>query len=54
MKRNLYVGVAFLGTLGGLWVGSEVLAKRAQGAAVMAPRFEVDPILIRQVELRCE
>src|SRR5437870_12304545 len=44
MKRNLYVGVAFLGTLGGLWVGSEVLAKRAQGAAVMAPRFEVDPM----------
>src|SRR5881394_1718911 len=44
MKRNLFVGVAFLGTLGGLWVGSEVLAKRAQGASVMAPRFEVDPM----------
>ena len=44
MKRNLYVGVAFLGTLGGLWIGSEVLAKRAQGASVMAPRFEVDPM----------
>src|SRR5690349_12082247 len=43
MKRNLYVGAAFLGTLGGLWVGSEVLAKRAEGATVMAPRFEVDP-----------
>src|SRR5689334_2608923 len=44
MKRNLYVGAAFLGTLGGLWVGSEVLAKRAEGATVMAPRFEVDPL----------
>src|SRR5690349_3054326 len=44
MKRNLYVGAAFLGTLGGLWIGSEVLAKRAEGAAVMAPRFEVDPL----------
>ena len=44
MKRNLYVGLAFLGTLGGLWIGSEVLAKRAEGASVMAPRFEVDPL----------
>jgi len=44
MKRNLYIGVAFLGTLGGLWIGSEVLAKRAQGASAMAPRFEVDPM----------
>src|SRR5580765_2239597 len=44
MKRNLYVGAAFLGTLGGLWIGSEVLAKRAAGASVMAPRFEVDPL----------
>src|ERR1700730_12544402 len=44
MKRNLYVGMAFLGSLGGLWIGSEVLAKRAEGASVMAPRFEVDPL----------
>src|SRR6202451_1034511 len=44
MKRNLYVGAAFLGTLGGLWSGAEVLAKRAEGAPVMAPRFEVDPL----------
>ena len=44
MKRNLYAGVAFLGTLGGLWIGSEVLAKRAAAATAMAPRFEVDPM----------
>ena len=44
MKRNLYVGAAFVATLGGLWIGSEVLAKRAEGASVMAPRFEVDPL----------
>jgi DNA-binding beta-propeller fold protein YncE len=44
MKRNLYVGAAFLGTLGGLWIGSNVLARRAAGATVMAPRFEVDPM----------
>jgi DNA-binding beta-propeller fold protein YncE len=44
MKRNLYVGLAFLGTLNGLWIGSEVLAKRAAAATTMAPRFEVDPM----------
>ena len=44
MKRNLYVGLAFLGTLGGLWIGSEVLAKRAAAATALAPRFEVDPM----------
>ena len=44
MKRNLYVGLAFLGTIGGLWIGSEVLAKRAAAATAMAPRFEVDPM----------
>jgi len=44
MKRNLYVGLAFLGTLGGLWVGSAVLARRASAATTMAPRFEVDPM----------
>jgi hypothetical protein len=44
MKRNLYVGLAFLGTLSGLWIGSEVLAKRAAAATTMAPRFEVDPM----------
>jgi DNA-binding beta-propeller fold protein YncE len=44
MKRHLYVGAAFLGTLGGLWIGSEVLAKRAAAATTMAPRFEVDPM----------
>src|SRR5678815_5555896 len=44
MKRNLYVGAAFLGTLGGLWIGSNVVAKSAAGATVNAPRFEVDPL----------
>src|SRR4026208_1550022 len=44
MKRNLYVGAAFLGTLGGLWIRSAGLAKGVEGAAVMAPRFEVDPL----------
>src|ERR1700733_8366005 len=44
MKRNLYVGMAFAGTLGALWIGSGMLQKRAEGAAVMAPRFEVDPL----------
>jgi hypothetical protein len=44
MKRNLYVGLAFLGTFGGLWIGSDVLAKRATAATTMAPRFEVDPM----------
>src|SRR5689334_18281651 len=44
MKRNLYVGLAFVGTLCGLWIGSEVLAKRAAAATAMAPRFEVDPM----------
>jgi DNA-binding beta-propeller fold protein YncE len=44
MKRNLYVGSAFLGILGTLWVGSNVLARRAVGATAMAPRFEVDPL----------
>jgi len=45
MKRNLWVGAAFIALLGALAVGSIVLSKRAvvQAASVMAPRFEVDP-----------
>jgi DNA-binding beta-propeller fold protein YncE len=46
MKRNLYVGAAFLALLVALGVGSTVLGKRAvvHAATVMAPRFEVDPM----------
>jgi DNA-binding beta-propeller fold protein YncE len=46
MKRNLWVGAAFIALLGALAVGSIVLGKRAvvQAASVMAPRFEVDPL----------
>src|SRR6266496_4797986 len=46
MKRNLYVGGAFLTVLGALAVGSFELSKRAvvEAATVMAPRFEVDPL----------
>jgi DNA-binding beta-propeller fold protein YncE len=46
MKRNLYVGATFLGTLAVLAVGNLVIEKQAavQAAAVTAPRFEVDPL----------
>jgi|ERR1041385_8916211 DNA-binding beta-propeller fold protein YncE len=46
MKRNLYIGAAFLVLLGALGVGSIVFGKRAvvQAAAVQAPRFEVEPM----------
>jgi DNA-binding beta-propeller fold protein YncE len=46
MKRNLYVGATFLGTLAILAVGNLVLERKAavQAATVMAPRFEVDPL----------
>src|SRR5580692_5938567 len=46
MKRDLYIGAAFLTTLGALGVGSYGLARRAvvEAAGVQAPRFEVDPM----------
>jgi DNA-binding beta-propeller fold protein YncE len=46
MKRDLYIGAAFLTTLGALGVGSHGLARRAvvEAAGVQAPRFEVDPM----------
>ena len=46
MKRNVYVGVAFLTSLGTLGIISVALDKRAvvQASAVSAPRFEVDPM----------
>src|SRR5579862_1204936 len=46
MKRNLYVGAAFLAALGALGVGSVVFGRRAvvEAAGVQAPKFEVDPM----------
>src|SRR6266436_8864477 len=46
MRRQLYAGAAYLAILGALVVGSSLLDKRAsvEAAAVMAPRFEVDPM----------
>lgn len=46
MKRNFYMGAAFLATLAALGVGSRVLDKKSavQAAAVQAPKFEVDPM----------
>ncbi len=46
MTRNLRIGAIFLGTLSALGVGSVVLDRMAavKAAAVMAPRFEVDPM----------
>ncbi len=46
MRRNLYVGAAFLALLIALGVGSTVLERRAgvEAAGVQAPRFEVDPM----------
>src|SRR5262245_61496598 len=46
MKRNLYIGAAFLTLLVALGVAQIALEKQADAqakAAVMAPRFEVDP-----------
>jgi DNA-binding beta-propeller fold protein YncE len=46
MKRNLYIGAAFLTLLLALGIAQIALEKQADAqakAAVMAPRFEVDP-----------
>src|SRR5258705_4245569 len=45
-KRNLYIGAIFLVLLVALFIGQNVLDKAtvAEGAVVMAPRFEVDPL----------
>jgi DNA-binding beta-propeller fold protein YncE len=45
-KRNLYIGLVFVILLGSLFIGQSFLdrATVAEGAAVMAPRFEVDPM----------
>jgi DNA-binding beta-propeller fold protein YncE len=46
MTRNHRIGAIFLGTLAALGVGSVALDRMAgvKAAAVMAPRFEVDPM----------
>ena len=46
MKRNVYVGAAFVVVLVALLAASVVLQKQAsvEAAGVMAPRFEVDPL----------
>ena len=46
MRRNLYVGATFVALLVALGVATSVLDRRAavEAAAVMAPRFEVNPL----------
>src|SRR5579863_10722939 len=44
MKRTLFIGAGFLAALTVLGIGSIVLDRKAQAAAVQAPRFEVDPM----------
>jgi DNA-binding beta-propeller fold protein YncE len=46
MKRNLYIGATFVALLAALGAGSAALSRRAtaEAAAVMAPKFEVDPL----------
>ena len=45
-KRNFYVGAAFLFLLIALFIGQSLLDRTmvVEGAVVMAPRFEVDPL----------
>ncbi len=47
MKRNLYIGTAFVAVLAALGIAQFALEKTADAqakAAVMAPRYEVDPL----------
>ena len=44
MKRNLFIGAAFVSAIVVLGVGSSVLGRKAEASAVQAPRFEVDPM----------
>ena len=46
MKRDLYVAASFLALAGALGIGSTVLGRKSvvHAAAVMAPKFEVDPL----------
>src|SRR5271155_4866515 len=43
MKRTISIGTGFAAILILLGVGSIALDRKAQAAAVLAPRFEVDP-----------
>jgi len=46
MRRNLGIGLTFIGALAVLGIGSAVLEKKAtvEAAGAQAPRFEVDPM----------
>src|SRR5712692_9824750 len=46
MKRQYFIGAAFLAVIAALAAGSAALQKRAvvEAAGVQAPRFEVDPM----------
>jgi DNA-binding beta-propeller fold protein YncE len=44
MKRNLYIGTAFLTSIVALGIASNSLTRKAEASAVQAPRFEVDPM----------
>ena len=43
MKRNLLSGLAAAAAIAGLWFAQGTVGERIDAAAVMAPRFEVDP-----------
>ena len=43
MKRNLLSGLATAAAIAGLWFAQGTVGERIDAAAVMAPRFEVDP-----------
>ena len=44
MKRNLSIGAGFVAALAVLGLSTKMLDKKAEAAAVQAPRFEVDPM----------
>ena len=47
MKRNLLIGLSFAASLVALAIAERTVARAADAqakAAVMAPRFEVDPL----------
>src|SRR5437660_7356918 len=49
MKRNFYIGAIFLALVAALAAGSVMLEKKttAEGAEVLAPRFEVAPLWLK-------
>jgi len=44
MNRNVRTGALFLAAIAILGAASAMLNRKASAAAVMAPRFEVDPL----------